>query len=291
MYILILLVILICLLWRMNKKNIVEGYDARFDEMDMIGCADFCKTHSNCYGFGFDKVNRVCYPSESALGGYPKDSIFKDEYKTSNVVCNKFKTIQNANNKPLFTDRRMNAIYICREGETDHPKYYYHNNGNLHDIGDGRMIDQIIDVQEYKVLPYVWSKDKYDYNQNDLLLQMLSKQNILPSNVTNAEQIDNYKAPIIIHHEGSKTNNKKTDFLENDNFNTGEYLMDYKCVKDTDKNICMNSCANNDNCNGFEFNPSYKNDKDVCCLYHNVGSFVKRDDDKKNGKFYQKIIR
>jgi hypothetical protein len=290
-YILTLLTVFIIVYLINEKYKIIEGYDARFSDINMVSCADFCKTHSNCYGFGYDKVNKICYPSETSLGGYPKDSIFKKEYSENNVVCNKFKVIQNANDAPTFSDRRMNAIYICRETPTDNPKYYYHNKGTLNDIGNGKMIDKIIDVEDYKVLPYTWPHDKFDYNQNDLLLQMLSKQNILPSNVTNAESIDSYKAPILIHHVGTKkTNGKNVTFLEKDDANLGEYLMDYKCIKNYDKNSCMDACANNNNCNGFEFNPLYGKDKDVCCLYHTVGQYVKRSDDKKNGKFYEKSI-
>lgn len=287
----IIIIILIIIYFNKNKSAIIEGYDARFDNMDMVTCADFCKTNSNCYGYAFDKVDKVCYPSESSLGGYPKDSIFKSEYSENNVVCNKFKPITEANNEPAFVDRRMNAIYICRESPTDHPKYYYHNKGKLNDIGNGKMIDHIIDVEAYKVLPYSWPKDKFDYNQTDLLLQYLSGQNILPSNVTNAEHIDSYKIPTLIHYTAPKSiENKNITYAEKDDMNDGNYLFNYGCIKNYSKENCMEACAKNINCNGFEFNPSYKNDKDVCCLYRTVGDYSKRAEDKKNGKFYEKII-
>lgn len=291
LYILILLCILIIIYYVNDKWKVIEGYDARFDNMDMVTCADFCKTHSNCYGFAFDKVNKVCYPSESSMGGYPKDSIFKNEYSEKNTVCNKFKVIENANNTPAFVDRRMNAIYICTETPDDHPKYYYHNNGTLNDIGDGKSIDKIIDVEAYKVLPYVWSKDKFDYNQTDLLLKMLSEQNVLPNNVTDFKRIDNYKEPVLIHYTEPKNDGRDITFLEKDDVNLGNYLFDYKCIKDYDKSACTKACADNINCNGFEFNSAYKNDKNVCCLYHTVGNYVKRDDNKKNGKFYEKSVK
>jgi hypothetical protein len=269
----------------------IEGYDARFDNMDMITCADFCKTHSNCGAYGFDKVNKVCYPAENPLGGYPKDSLFKDEYSDNNVVCNKFKVIKNAINEPAFVDRRMNAIYICTETPTDNPKYYYHNKGKLEDIGNGKMIDHIIDVEAYKVLPYSWPKDKYDYNQTDLLLKMLSGQNILPSNTTNAEQIDEYKIPTLIDYVAPKgADTKNITFAEKDEMNNGNYLFNYGCVKDYDFDSCQQNCATNLNCAAYEWNPAYKNDKNVCCLYRTIGDYSKRSEDKKNGKFYEKII-
>jgi hypothetical protein len=290
-YIFIILLVLIIGYFIRPQNLMIEGYDARFDNMDMITCADFCKTHSNCAGYGFDKINKVCYPSESPLGGYPKDSIFKDEYSENNVVCNKFKLIENANNDPAFVDRRMNAIFICRESPTDHPKYYYHNKAQLNDIGNGKQIDKIIDVEAYKVLPYSWPKDKFDYNQTDLLLKYLAGQNILPSNTTNAKEIDNYKIPILIHYTAPKDyDTKNITYAEKDDANLGNYLYNYGCIKDYSKDACMEQCAKNINCNGFEFNESYKNDKNICCLYRTVGDYVKRNDDKKNGKFYEKII-
>lgn len=286
----ILLIILVCILYN-NKNNIIEGYDARFDHMNFEVCADFCKTNSNCYGFGYDKKNKVCYPSENSVGGYPKNSIFKDEYSDDNVVCNKFKVIENAIENPAFVDRRMNAIYICTETPTDHPKYYYHNHGKLNDIGHGKSIDMIIDVQDYSVKPYSWPHDKFDYNQRDLLLKMLSAQNVLPSNVTNAESIMDYKEPVVVHYvTGETKKDKNIDFAEKDDENLGTYLMDYKCLKDINKDSCMKSCVADINCNGLEFNELYKNNKNVCCLYRTIGDYVKRSDDKKNGKFYEKII-
>ncbi len=288
--ILILSMIFIFVMY-MKQDNIIEGYDARFDNMTMVTCADFCKTNSNCYGFGYDKINKVCYPSETSVGGYPKDSLFKDEYSDNNVVCNKFKVITEANDTPAFVNRRMNAIYICTESPTDHPKYYYHNKGKLNDIGHGKMIDQIIDVESYKVAPYLWPNDKFDYNQRDLLLKMLSKQNVLPSNVTNAESITEYKEPVVVHYvTGQTTNDKNIDFLEKDDINNGAYLMDYKCIKDMNKETCMKSCADNINCNGLEYNELYNDNKNICCLYHTIGDYAKRPDAKKNGKFYEKIV-
>lgn len=289
-YIILLLIIIILYFLSLNKK-MIEGYDARFDDMDIITCANFCKTNSNCFGFAYDKANNICYPSETTVGDYPTDSIFKNEYSENNTSCNKFKVIVDPDDTPAFVDRRMNAIYMCKEDINKHPKYYYQNLGKMIDIGNGKMIDHIIDVEDYKVLPYSWPKDQFDYNQTDLLLKTLSAQNILPSNTTNMEEILNYKPPLFVHYvDPEEPSSQNITFMASSDYNTGSYLMDYKCLKDIDKDVCTKSCATNINCNGFEFNTNYNGNNNVCCLYHTVGDYVKRDSDKANGKFYQKIV-
>lgn len=287
-YVIVIVIILIIIYFGYHNNKIIEGYDARFTNMDLVTCANFSKINSGSVGFAYDKVNGVCYPSQYIVGDYPTNSIFKNEYNDKNLSCNKFEPILNADAKPLFNERRLNAIFICKEGD-DHAKYYYHNNNKLTDIGEGKMIDHIINTNEYSVNPYSWPIDNLDKNQTDLLLKLLSQQNILPSNTTNAEEIKTFIPPTLIHYTTPLSQSGKgITYTMKDDFNNGSLL--YSCVKNIDKDACLTSCSGNNNCSGVEFNPMYKGDVNVCCQYHTIGNYIKRDNDTINGKFYEKII-
>ncbi|QKF94000.1 hypothetical protein QKU48_gp0542 [Fadolivirus algeromassiliense] len=318
------------------KPPIVEGYDARYDNTDFGKCAEFCKTTMNCGGFGYDKVNKICYPSQLPILGRPLDSIFKREYSYGNATCNKIKTIDKPNDAPTFEDRRSNAVYVCTESHDKHPQYYFHNNNEFKNIGEGKNIDEIFDVEKYEVKTYRWPRNRFDYNQLDLLVKERENQTFTPENVTDLDRIVNYVPPkeeenenpiapkinikpqIDFNLDKMKDNiydimkkaapsflipTKKYEvpreptirpnyitYNQSTNQNTGNYLMDYKCIKDIPLKDCMDFCSSNEECAGFEWNPSYDNKQNICCPYKSIGEYIPRKEDKISGKFYRKEI-
>ena len=309
---------MILLFIRSNK--IIEGYDARYTDTTFPVCAEFCKTTANCYGFGYDKKNNVCYPSQLTISGKPLDSIFKGQYSYGNAVCNKVTAIENSIKNASFVDRRANAVYVCSENKDEQPSYYFHNKGTFKNIGEGKNIDNIFEVEDYEVRPYHWPRNRFDYNQIDLLMKERENQLYTPENVTDVNRIIQYpKREAIIVPQLNKTlvpdfnlletieglnpfkllkpnkrillkDNPDVEFIEHNEYNTGKYMNDYKCVKDISQKSCLEYCVNNPKCVGVEWNPVLNNDLNICCPYSTYGSLIKRDNNKKTGKFYEKII-
>jgi len=343
MIVVIILLLLITLIILFPFSPIIEGYDARYTDTDFPKCAEFCKTTVGCSGFGYDKVNRLCYPSQLPILGKPLDSIFKKEYSYGNATCNKVKTIDSSNITPTFTDRRSNSIYVCTESHDKQPQYYFHNKGVFENIGEGKNIDSLFDVEEYEVKPYNWPRNRFDYDQMDLLVKERENQTFTPENITDVNRIINFVPTKAITNEeiviapkidlkpkldfnvGTMFSNlydtvkklapavliptkkyevqpptqqttasstvtppKSTIYKSNTDQNTGQYLLDYKCVKDVGLNDCASYCSGNDECKGFEWNPSYDNNKNVCCPYKSINNFTVRDEAKSMGKFYEK---
>lgn len=175
-----------------NPRSMIEGYDARYPNTGFTDCAEFCKTTAGCAGFGYNKYTNTCYPSQTTINGLPTDSIFKDQFTYSNAVCNKVKPIMVANLDPSFVDRRSNSVFVCSENADIQPSYYFHNNDMFENIGEGRNIDDIFDVDMYQVKPYDWPKNKYDYNNTDLLNKERESQTYVQSTVTDVSRIIDY---------------------------------------------------------------------------------------------------
>lgn len=182
------LVVLIILVFstNTNTKKRIEGYDARYKNMDISTCADFCKTTAGCFGFGY--ADKTCFPSKTTIDGKPYKAIFKDYYSESNVTCNKVNPIIVPNERPSFVDRRINSIYICSE-KNKQPIFYYFNNGKFDHIGEGKNIDEIIDVDEYEVRPYKWPINKFDFDNLDLLIKEYHNRTYVSENVTDINKI------------------------------------------------------------------------------------------------------
>ena len=191
-YIIYFIIIILIIFLYLKNNHIVEGYDARYTDFDFEKCARFCKTTKNCYGFGYNPSNQTCYPSALPIQGRPLDSIFRDEYTYTNATCNKIDTITEANPKPSFEARRKNAVYSCTEDEGKQPQYYIHNNRTFRNIGEGRNIDDIFDIEVYEVRDFTWPRNRFNYNQTDLLIKVKENQTFVPTNITNLDKIMNY---------------------------------------------------------------------------------------------------
>lgn len=331
----IIIIITSILIIILNNKKIIEGYDARYTNTSFPLCAEFCKTTNNCYGFGYDKVNNICYPSQLPILGKPLDSIFKKEYSYGNTTCNKIKAIDSPTNTPSFEERRSNSVYVCTESNEKQPQYYFHNKGEFKNIGEGKNIDNIFEVESYEVKPYKWPRNRFDYDQLDLLAKERENQTFTPENVTDIDRIINYVQPeheipkifatpkitlkptLDFNLENIKNNiydfmkkigpgflipttkyevpkdviperPKYITYKESDNYNTGEYINDFKCVKDIPLKTCLNYCSKDDKCVGFEWNPLFEDKQNICCPYKSIGQFIERKENKKVGRFYEK---
>ena len=351
-YILALVIVILCYsvykYESLNNMSITEGYDASFRDQSFEACAEFCKTTAGCLGFGYDQKSKICYPSKTSISGRPVGSLFRSEYNYNNATCNKIKAVMEAGKGIPFSDRRNNSVYICSESSDKFPQYYFHNNGTFTNIGEGKVIDDIFDVEDYEVKTYKWPVNKFDYDQLDLLIKERENQEFVSDNVTQINRIldtpilpTQQETPVtssainkqqtskpgnqeqVLQQNGkqldfglervnnglqsinnrikkvsknlkliaqnrntqmvqSKTSNKKNTnkdqyivYKQYNDFNTGEYSKDFKCVRDIPYNDCAEYCTNDDNCVGFEFNTMYpinKNiTKNVCCPYKSKG--------------------
>lgn len=187
--IIIWIIIIIFILCYFYQTKIIEGYDARYTNTSFEKCAEFSKTTSGCYGFGYNKKNNTCYPSALPIFGLPLDSIFKGEYSYSNATCNKVKTIELPKKDPAFEERRSNSVYVCTESDGMQPQYYFHNKNKFENIGEGRNIDDIFDVEMYEVRDFQWPRNRFDYDQQDLLLKEKEGQAFVPNNITDLNRI------------------------------------------------------------------------------------------------------
>jgi len=186
-----IIVILICyLLFIHNKK--IEHYDDRFANYNFDKCAEFCKTTAECYGFGYDRENSVCYPSRKSISGKPANinTRFRDQYSPNNSACNKIEPIILPGNIIPFDKRRKNSIFVCSEKEGLHPQWYLHSHGNFKNIGEGNKIDDIFDIDKYSVTNHQWPLAKLNVDQLDLLVQERLKP--LYTNLT-VTQLDRMK--------------------------------------------------------------------------------------------------
>lgn len=158
---LLFIILLVYLIMRPSNINI-EAYDDLVSNISLDKCAEWCKTTENCYGFAYDAVTKKCYPSYNLLEGKPRDSIYRDFYRPSNTSCNKIQPVvtHKLQNELTLDERRKNSIYICREREDMQPSWYLHQNNRFLNIGSGKNLDEIYNVDVYDVRPYEWSKIK-----------------------------------------------------------------------------------------------------------------------------------
>jgi hypothetical protein len=186
--VILLLLIILC-----KSDNNIEGYDERMVDTNFEKCARFCKGKAGCFGFAYDQNNQICYPSKSSLIGRPVDdhTLFKDEYNPDHAVCNKADPIIPPIVDPPFNQRRMNSIYACSEKEGLQPQWYLHSHKKFDNIGEGRKIDEIFDIDTYNVVSYNWPISKYDAERIDYLLEQRRKQTLNSETITSLSRMEN----------------------------------------------------------------------------------------------------
>ena len=73
-----------------------------------------------------------------------------------------------------------------------------------------------------------------------------------------------------------------------DNHNHGQYLKEHKCTSGVKHQNCLKYCLENKDCVGVEWNPLFKNKKELCCPYRTIDKLGRREKEYINGKFYLK---
>lgn len=182
------IIILIIIIFYYNRP-IIEGYDARLKETNFDECAKFCRTTANCRAFGYDKFNKICYPSQVLITGRPLDSIFRQEYLYTNATCNKEKFIEDPQQYPSFKDRRSNSIFVCTEDYKKAPQFYLYNKSEFKNIGEGKNIDEIFDIDVYEVKPFNWPRNNFGPGQEDLYFKKKENETYNETNVTDLNRI------------------------------------------------------------------------------------------------------
>jgi hypothetical protein len=256
-FILILFLILFILLF--SSKDIKELYDAKISNSNEIQCGSMCTKIFDCVGFTYNNNTNKCYLSKSILFDKPIKSVFKDDYVESLSQCNKISLVTD----PLYAndiDFKRNATYSCRTNNIDQLKIYNNNKykilNNIEELNN-------IELDEYQMGTIYWGIN-IDQEENPMLTQ----------------------------------NKNKMDFeimKEYDNEFLGQYLYPHKCVYNTSQKNCLQSCLDNKNCIGTEFNPLYmKNNNNleiysgICCPKIKIKKEILRREDVKFGKFYLK---
>lgn len=169
----IFVLVSIYLFIKYNSIGKIEHYDDRLTNISLTDCAEHCKTIENCNGFGYDPFKNICYPSQLIISGRPFEATFRDDYLYTNITCNKpFPIVSGSNDKtPSFVERRDNSLYVCRGSFNLHPQYYFFNDGEFNNIGEGKNLDEIWNVNVYKVRPFNWPRNRFNCNQKDLLIK------------------------------------------------------------------------------------------------------------------------
>lgn len=276
---LLLLIIIVCVYYIfIIPLNKIENYDGRISGINKEMCGKFCTETVGCQAFGYDNINNKCYLSERPILYQPAGSIYSQEYDIDQSRCNKIdpirEDIDDINNLD-DEELRRNMLYSCQEMENGDYNFYKISNGNIEHIVKTNTTNDTMansfmktEYEKYPLFRIKWPNYRKDLNINDMYNKERNK-------------LDNY-----------------TIFEKSNKEFMGEYLYPYECVKDIPENICVQSCAENENCAGIEYNPNFHNEiidkniknnyKSVCCLKKTVGESYPRRENFKNGYFYVK---
>lgn len=99
-----------------DTNKVIEGFDARIPNISKEKCGDLCTSVIGCRGFAYSD-DGVCFLSKQAILGKPVDSIFGDEYNTSDYRCNKSQPIIDESDLLSPNLMRRNALYMCSDSE------------------------------------------------------------------------------------------------------------------------------------------------------------------------------
>jgi len=191
--IVLLIIIILIFIYNLFKKKNIEGYDERFRGLNVWDCADFCKRTANCYGFAYNYEQGICYPSQKTLMGKPTDpsTLFSTSYSPNNMECNKSNPVIVPEVNPPFDIRRSNSIYLCKQKAHFQPQWYLHNRKGFRDIGEGKNIDEVFEIDKYNIKQYNWPINKFNMDQEDLLVDYLVNRFPNQYNVTNINKVSN----------------------------------------------------------------------------------------------------
>jgi len=172
------------------------GHDiagSSFSNATVDSCKSSCNSMKNCYGFDFDKTNKVCYPKDNTM--YPKGS-----KKTNTSLDLYIRTPKITKPPPGVTDKILNIDSLTYENYPKSDKEIK----NYYDLANATSVEkQQLDQLESTM-------NSLSSQLTDLTTQFDSgSQNLEKQAQTNVEQINNYVKDI------KKTNTKINRFDTN----------------------------------------------------------------------------
>jgi len=258
-----------------QENKIIEGFDARIPSISKEKCGDLCTSVIGCRGFAYSDEG-VCFLSKQAILGKPVDSIFGDEYNTSDYRCNKSQPILDESDLLSPNLMRRNALYMCSDSEQGRYTLQLIAPTKRQMVGDFDDIEKI-DVPNYDINNnFEWPTEKV-------------------STILNNTNLGKYAVFEKSHDE----------FL-------GQYLYPQKCTTDISEISCLKLCEADRRCIGVEWNPFYLKYKagesnstnssnaignsggiydaysNICCPKTQVSEIIPRRKDFANGNFYIK---
>jgi len=245
LYIILSILFIILILILINREKFseeIEGYDERYVGLDIWKCGDFCKKTAGCYGFAYNPSLGICYPSKRTLIGKPTDPsvLFRSSYSPNNTVCNKMQPIDTPLENPPFDLRRSNSIYLCKQGAHYQPQYYLHNKKGWRDIGEGKMLDEVFEIDNYNVREYNWPINKFNNDQQDLLVDYLVSRFPNQYNVSNIYLTSDYANRNIFLYENQPHNRYRSN-INNTIDNSWRYVETFDNVEPFDLDLRLNT--------------------------------------------------
>lgn len=318
--VIIITAIIVILILVISTIRRIEPYDSVKQSYTMTSCANTCKIVEGCKGFAYNNKDGTCYLSKNPLVDIDNiDAKYIDEYNTDHLICNKISPIDNAENAITKALAINNATYNCIEEIGKPASLFLSKKDNFKPIKNEDSLYRYEVPESYTVEKYDWDKEMYFdeayISKQDMIQKMLD---------TNTNNILKFKSDLIQKQDkyDDLINNIDKDYKKFDDFNVGDYLHPYHCIKDIDLPACMLKCNENNECIGFEFNPEFiTNNKSIdivdqkfsnatdkqwpnpksipnletstnlCCMKKNIGPFIKRKNDYdkyKDGVFYIK---
>ena len=281
-FILVLILILILILIYVFGEKTPEHFDNKITNMKEDTCANLCVKIAGCNGFAFDSFTNTCWLSKLPIFEKPLSSLYALDYNKDYLTCNKEKILPD----PVIAssnDFKLNSTFKCKSGSGSgsdpnlNPTQYriydsdsYYKLDSLGNTGTGipGTTDTITTtIQDINIKPYPIYKVEWPISIEQKLTSSDLEYILLPeTNVALFEE-------------------KPDEYL-------GQYVFEHKCVANTSKNDCMQTCKSNKTCVGVEFNPGFEQNgqiyKNVCCPKRIIKKIVPRKESKSNGKFYLK---
>lgn len=277
---LLFILMIIILLYSLCSNKILENYDARVTGATKETCGKICTETFGCLAFAYDNINSKCYLSERPILFQPGTSLYSNDYEFDHYRCNKVDPIRSdIDTSETITEEKMrkNMIYSCQNQERDAFRFYKIVNGKMEEVNKTNdPIDtsqnSFLDViyEKYPLHEIEWPNQRKDLISTDLIRQ-------------DTDELNNY-----------------TLFEKDRREYIGDYLYGFKCVKNISEHDCIQSCKENKDCIGVEYNPVFINKvidnndtsqhiyNNVCCPKRNFNNIIKRRDKYKNGNFYLK---
>jgi hypothetical protein len=259
-FIIIILVIILFINIKLNKTK--EPFDLLQDNVRKEDCGRACTKSPTCKGFAYNTATLECYLSKNQILGPPSAGQYSREYSSELMRCNKIRSL--SDNKRVIPENpddqlKYNTIYLCAPNEKADYEFYQIVNGEMNKT-EKKLIDYLPDI-EYVVEEIDWTNKQKDY----------VKQILLPP-----LEEDEYKLkPYNVYDVDDKEN-------------LGQYMLPHKCVSEIPLEQCLETCNEHKECIGVEWNPLYKDNKNVCCPKIEITKKITRRPEFEHGNFYVK---